>query len=719
MQSYKIKKLKKYLFLLSIAFVVAIFSHLYYVFLYFDASEVPTEGGVVKEGIIGEIPSLNPLLEDTDYNQYITGYLYRSLMEYNINEKKFVPSLASCNLDNLAFIKCNIEEGRKWSDGKDVTTKDFVKSFQILKDTDINPLAKAILKNTVIEERKGYITFSTPTRDINILNILRQPVLQADYLANLKPDEISGKLNPYNGIYSGDYVVKDITTDDKTSIKRLVLEKNQESLSNQYIKNISFTFFKDMPEFFRNQDKINAFYDKNKVVGDTLPRFNNNKYYLNQFVGAFVNAQKITNTDLRGVLLSYIDKDRLLGDLDQGNIEVNNPYLTDVVIDKEPENKNIEALLQEKGYYKKSGLITQIVTKKENEIIDSKMEEINPVLKYIISPVTRSQSFIDHDDFRLEGEIPAEDNVTSVWINDYKLKGFKAGNKTFLYRLKEEFGNIKKGLNKYKIYFEEGGQKILKEEFDLYYNNDVNKLKDAKQAYYETLRKRLKDNLELDVEMTKEELAEVEKLDKKYFYNSDLKKFTLRILYIDSQKDALVIAEHFKNNLAVSGIEVELVPISVNALLASISDGSKDYDIIIAGIDLGYFDFNLFPYFHSSQAKNGNNFSNIKKPELDILLEELKENNLSEKKRDLLKNKVLEILSKEHIVKTIYSPCLYYLTDKNIKNFKKVEHTPDMDLRKKGYLNAYITFKKQARSEERGLISFIKFLYKIMVGKNG
>lgn len=719
MQSYKIKKLKKYLFLLSIAFVVAIFSHLYYVFLYFDASEVPTEGWVVKEWIIWEIPSLNPLLEDTDYNQYITWYLYRSLMEYNINEKKFVPSLASCNLDNLAFIKCNIEEGRKWSDGKDVTTKDFVKSFQILKDTDINPLAKAILKNTVIEERKWYITFSTPTRDINILNILRQPVLQADYLANLKPDEISWKLNPYNGIYSWDYVVKDITTDDKTSIKRLVLEKNQESLSNQYIKNISFTFFKDMPEFFRNQDKINAFYDKNKVVWDTLPRFNNNKYYLNQFVWAFVNAQKITNTDLRWVLLSYIDKDRLLWDLDQWNIEVNNPYLTDVVIDKEPENKNIEALLQEKWYYKKSGLITQIVTKKENEIIDSKMEEINPVLKYIISPVTRSQSFIDHDDFRLEWEIPAEDNVTSVWINDYKLKWFKAWNKTFLYRLKEEFWNIKKWLNKYKIYFEEWGQKILKEEFDLYYNNDVNKLKDAKQAYYETLRKRLKDNLELDVEMTKEELAEVEKLDKKYFYNSDLKKFTLRILYIDSQKDALVIAEHFKNNLAVSWIEVELVPISVNALLASISDWSKDYDIIIAWIDLGYFDFNLFPYFHSSQAKNWNNFSNIKKPELDILLEELKENNLSEKKRDLLKNKVLEILSKEHIVKTIYSPCLYYLTDKNIKNFKKVEHTPDMDLRKKWYLNAYITFKKQARSEERWLISFIKFLYKIMVWKNG
>jgi hypothetical protein len=106
----------------------------------------------------------------------------------------------------------------------------------------------------------------------------------------------------------------------------------------------------------------------------------------------------------------------------------------------------------------------------------------------------------------------------------------------------------------------------------LYYNEDVNKLKDAKEVYYETLRKRLKDNLELDVEMTKEELREVEKLDKKYFYNSDLEKFTLIVPYIDSQKDAVTIAEHLKNNLAISGIEVQLMPITVSNLLASVSE---------------------------------------------------------------------------------------------------------------------------------------------------
>jgi len=713
MQSYKIKKLKKYLFFISIAFTVALFSHLYYSFLYFDSEEAPTVWWIVKEWIIWEIPSLNPLLNNTDYNSYVTGYLYRSLMEYNINEKQFVPSLASCKLTNLAFIRCDIEKNRKWSNGQPVTTKDFVKSFSLLKETDINPLAKAILKNTTIEDRNTYITLSTPKRDINILNILRQPVLNADYLNSLKPSELAWKLNPYNGVYSWDYIIKDITTDDKTGIKRLVLEKNETGLSNQYIKNISFTFFKDIPEFFRNQDKINAFYDKNKIVWDTLPRFNNNKYYLNQFVSAFVNAQNIENSDLRNLFLSQIDREKLLPLLEKEDIEVKNPYLSEIIIDKTPENKNLIWLLQEMWYYKKSELVNQIITKKENEIIDSKMEQINPVLTYIKAPVTRSQSFIDHDDFRLEWDI-WDEKVTWIWINDYKLKSYRAWNKQFLYRLKETYWNIKKWLNKYKIYFEIWGQKVLKEEFDLYYNKDADKLKDAKEAYYETLRKKLKDNLELNVEMTKDEMSKVDELDKKYFYNSDLEKFVLKVQYIDSQKEAIKIAEQLRDNLVNLWIESELIPISINDLLASISAWEKNYDIIIAWIDLGYFDFNLFPYFHSSQAKNWNNFSNIKKPELDILLEELKENNLSQKKRDFLKNRVLDIISQEQIVKTIYSPCLYYLTDKNIKNFKKTEHTPDMDLRKKWYLNAYITFKKQIAGEDKWLISFMKFLYKVM-----
>jgi hypothetical protein len=37
----------------------------------------------------------------------------------------------------------------------------------------------------------------------------------------------------------------------------------------------------------------------------------------------------------------------LLADLDKENIEINNPYLTEIIIDKEPENKNLEGLLME------------------------------------------------------------------------------------------------------------------------------------------------------------------------------------------------------------------------------------------------------------------------------------------------------------------------------------------------------------------------------------
>jgi hypothetical protein len=50
--------------------------------------------------------------------------------------------------------------------------------------------------------------------------------------------------------------------------------------------------------------------------------------------------------------------------------------------------------------------------------------------------------------------------------------------------------------------------------------------------------------------------------------------------------------------------------------------GNKDYDMILVGINLGYFDYNLFPYLHSSQIKTGFNLGKIKKLSLDILLEE-------------------------------------------------------------------------------------------------
>jgi hypothetical protein len=58
---YVAQRLKKYLFLISIIFIVLTTSHLIYSYIYSDAKETAIRGGTISEAIIGKTPSLNPL----------------------------------------------------------------------------------------------------------------------------------------------------------------------------------------------------------------------------------------------------------------------------------------------------------------------------------------------------------------------------------------------------------------------------------------------------------------------------------------------------------------------------------------------------------------------------------------------------------------------------------------------------------------------------------
>jgi hypothetical protein len=103
--------------------------------------------------------------------------------------------------------------------------------------------------------------------------------------------------------------------------------------------------------------------------------------------------------------------------------------------------------------------------------------------------------------------------------------------------------------------------------------------------------------------------------------------------------------------------------------------------MILIGLNLGYFESNIFPYFHSSQVEKGYNFSNYKKLGLDIILEDLKTLSLSPDKSRELQLKALEIISQESIVKTLYTPIMKQLVDKNIKNYKLPSFLHDETLR--------------------------------------
>jgi hypothetical protein len=200
-------------------------------------------------------------------------------------------------------------------------------------------------------------------------------------------------------------------------------------------------------------------------------------------------------------------------------------------------------------------------------------------------------------------------------------------------------------------------------------------------------------------------------LDEKSFYNKNLEKFKLNLIYIDWDKELNQTSMYIEKTLKEIWIEIISKPI----ILSQLQDylwSEKNYDMILSWINIWYFPFNLFAYLHSSQVKNWFNFSNIRKTSLDILLEELQWNVLWDEKIKESENKILEILQKEQILKTLYTPKINLLIDKNINNIDFPNYIPDNSLRIDILDKAYINEKRIIDFDNKTITNFFRFIIK-------
>jgi hypothetical protein len=74
--------------------------------------------------------------------------------------------------------------------------------------------------------------------------------------------------------------------------------------------------------------------------------------------------------------------------------------------------------------------------------------------------------------------------------------------------------------------------------------------------------------------------------------------------------------------------------------------------------------------------------------------------------------KILEILQKEQILKTLYTPKINLLIDKNINNIDFPTHIPDNSLRIDILDKAHIKEKRIINFDNKTLINFFKFIIK-------
>lgn len=766
MVNNKILKLKKYLFLISVIFLLASSVHLSYVYLHEDSKLLPLKWGAVSEWIIWEVPKLNPLLPTSGNDKYIIGLLYRSLLRYDIKEKKIVWDIATCDIDNLQKIECYLEPNIFWSTWDEITIKDIISTYNTFKiRQEVNPVMSSLLSETEIIDKWTSIVFENKSKDINFLNIFFQPILPSKVTTSLWEKWLLQAFSPIDGIYSWRYKIGAVNQSIDAWISKIILEKNEKYHNNNlFIDKLILKVYPEAAVFLKHKDTVNLFSDKNNIVWNSVPRLKNYNYTLPQYFSLYLNTEKIENIDLRNYLLNLVNRDNLITVLWENNYQkVENPYLSDISIDKKLVNKNISKIIEMLGYSKKPAIIENFVDSSKKKVLYSSevklkerapevaekeevetKEEKNEEVKVEVtfekdiqkdSDVIYSPTYVDKYNFITREVLlkwTAPRWIEQIYINDKLLESFSSWSTVFTYKLSIKDKTLIKWENRYQIYFVKDREKIFKEELFFLYNEDNKALKIEETAFIgnilSTQRKELIAEKKRDIATlikTKETaiktmqekpeykntLNEYKNLEDHYYYDKDLNKLTLKLFYVNSEKSLSDTADFIHKTFGAAGIDVELYPISIKSLPSILAEETQRYDMLLAGVNLWYFDSNIFPYFHSGQVEKWYNFSNYKKRSLDLLLEELRWNILSKVKIEELEKKVLDILRQEQITKVLYTPIINNLVDKNIKNYSLEKYIPNKELRIEALNNSFILEKKIIKTKDKTFVGFLKFLF--------
>ncbi len=767
-KAYIAGRLKRYLFFISIIFVVLTSTHLIYSYIYSDAKETAVKGWSISEAIIGNVPNLNPLKNNSEQNKYINTILYRSLLKYSISKKKIVGDLTKCDISDLLQIECFLNENISWSNGEKITTEDIIKTFETLKSNDINPIMSSLLKNTTIIKTNTGIVFKNTKKDINFLKIFFQPIVSAKILNVISKKEMIWSFSLPNWIYSGKYKVTNISKDETIWITTITLERNDEYYKNPvYIDTVLFKVFPSVKDFLRNKGSINIFNDKDNLISWTIPRLQEYNYILPQYVSVFFNTEKIKDAPLRALISESIIQEDIVKELGERKFQaIKNHFLTDTYTATQKSKTTFKEFLSVRWYFSideltkklnaklsdiKNWKVTSIisweakikaisgeakVSKKEKTPLAKTEKIANPNSKIITSPNwVEKYNFISKNNILLEWKVPSW--TSWVFINDYRLKGYTPWSTSFKYRVSLQRNTLKKWVNNYKIYFDKKWVKTLADEINFYYdtNKDVLKIKEketlekiieVKVPEIKKPKKKKKINTTTnsgsvtnsqktnDQVTLEKKLLQLKELDNKFVYNEDLESFSLELYFLSGKADYQKTAEIIQKNLEKNGIKLDLREISTNDLNTLLIEKKKNYDMLLAWVHLSYFDFNIYSYFHSKQIESWYNFSNFRKLDLDIVLEELKSKLLSEDKITQLEKKALKIIEENHLAKTIYTPILSNLVDKNIKWYSLNRNIPENIYRFEPLQKSYVKEEKRVITENKWILWYIKYLFETL-----
>ncbi len=178
--------------------------------------EIPSKGGTLVEGMVGNPRFINPVLALSEADKNLTAIIYSGLMRMT-PEGEVVPDLASSLeiSEDLLTYTARIKPEARWHDGEKVKAEDVVFTIQKIADPLLKSPRRGNWEGVVVEALdENTVTFKLKKAYAPFLYNLTTGILPKHIWKNVTADEFSFSQFNTLAIGSGPYRIEEVKRND-------------------------------------------------------------------------------------------------------------------------------------------------------------------------------------------------------------------------------------------------------------------------------------------------------------------------------------------------------------------------------------------------------------------------------------------------------------------------------------------------------------------------
>jgi len=295
--------------------------------------EVPKDGGIYAEAVVGAPQLVNPIFASTnDVDLDITRLLFSGLLRYDV-EHRLVPDLAVKYevSDDKKVYNFELRQDAVWHDGEKFTARDVVYTIETIQNSTVGSPLIVTFQGVTVEALDDYnVKFTLQEPFASFLSAVTVGILPEHVWFDVPAEQMRLAKTNLQPIGTGPFVFKKLLKDDAGRIYRYELTRFDRFYRRpSYLNSFDFVFYL---EYGGDNGAVKAFREQ-KVQGlsfvpqmwlDKVERKNVDMHTVNlpQYTALFLNQSHVSalkDSDVRHALATAIDKEQILREVLQNN----------------------------------------------------------------------------------------------------------------------------------------------------------------------------------------------------------------------------------------------------------------------------------------------------------------------------------------------------------------------------------------------------------------